>query len=104
MTEPTTPAPPDDMPFEETPPHWHDAEAVSFPVTFTGHAEFNTLRLQGEGEITFDGGDAIVEAEQLPAGGEPRRIRFMFPLNEISRVGLNDGALVMAVEPKAQPG
>lgn len=99
--EPATP--PHEIP-EPTPAPLASADAATFAVTFTGAPERNTMRLEGEGELTFDGGDVIVEALQRPSGAPPRRIRFMFALAEIARIGLHEGALAMAVAPRSDPG
>jgi membrane associated rhomboid family serine protease len=105
MTDPYNPAPPEEIPAAEPtePPPGLSPEAAVFTVTFTGPPARNSMRLDGEGTLTFDEDDTIVEAEQIPQSAPRRRVRFMFALAEITRVGLHEGALVLVVTPRSDP-
>lgn len=100
MSEPHPPANPDDMPPWDPPPA---ADATTFIVTFTGAEARNTMRLEGEGTVSFGGVEMTIEAGQVPLGAPPRRVRFMVTLDEIRRIGLHEGAIVVVVEPHARP-
>ena len=102
MSDPSQPAAPEDMIPDDIPGD-PSPEAPTFQVTYTGPPARNTMRLDGEGELTFDEGEVIVEADQQPASGLPRRVRFMFTQREVARIGLHDGAVVLAIQPEAQP-
>lgn len=100
MTEPSQPVPPDDLETDEY-SETTSPEAVTFQVTFTGPPVRNTMRLEGEGELTFDEGDVIVEAGQVQTDGLPRQVRFMFARREISHIDLHEGAVVLTIRPAA---
>lgn len=102
MTDPYNPALPEEIPAAEPPPRL-SPEAAVFTVTFTGPPARNSMRLEGEGALTLDEGDVIVEAEQIPQSAPRRRVRFMFALAEITRIGLHEGALVLVVTPRSDP-